>query len=128
MHGCRDAAGLPLFLPIKKTTLLKLADHTKAFMIVGAPTPKLPRLQKHEMPVVESDEVADAYIEHSAIVQNANDDQFEYGVITLRNKMLRHFFYSADDLKSIGRPMSHEGIDLVDIGGTPYLGKRFFIQ
>ena len=55
-------------------------------------------------------------------------DQFEYGVIELRNKVLRHFFYSADDLKSIGRPMTHEGIDLVDIGGTSYLEKRFFVQ
>ena len=37
----------------------------KAFMIVGAPTPKLPRLQKHEMPVVESDEVS----KHPVIVK-----------------------------------------------------------
>jgi hypothetical protein len=54
-------------------------------------------------------------------------DQFEYGMISLRDSTVREFFRSPDGLSGIGRPMLHEGLDLVDAGG-PYLERRLFVQ
>lgn len=54
-------------------------------------------------------------------------DQFEYGVVQLQDKTLREFLNSAQDLKSIARPMIHDGIDLVDLGAG-YLERRIFLQ
>lgn len=53
-------------------------------------------------------------------------DQFEYGVVRLQDKTLREFLNSAQDLKSIGRPIVHGGIDLVDLGAG-YLERRLFL-
>lgn len=54
-------------------------------------------------------------------------DQFEYGVIVLRDTTVREFFHDVEDLKSLGRPMLHEGLDLVD-AGLPYLERRLFLR
>lgn len=54
-------------------------------------------------------------------------DQFEYGVVRLQDKTLREFLNSAQDLKSIGRPIVHDGIDLVDLGAG-YLERRSFVR
>jgi hypothetical protein len=54
-------------------------------------------------------------------------DQFEYGVILLEDKTLREFLNSAQDLKSIARPIVNDGIDLVDLGAG-YLERRIFLQ
>lgn len=54
-------------------------------------------------------------------------DQFEYGVIRLEDKTLREFLNSAQDLKSIARPIVNDGIDLVDLGAG-YLERRIFLQ
>jgi len=40
---------------------------------------------------------------------------------------LRVFLGGADDLKSIGRPMLHEGLDLMDLG-SGYLERRRFLE
>ena len=53
-------------------------------------------------------------------------DQFEYGVVRLQDKTLRAFFNTVQDLKSIARPMVHDGIDLVDLGDG-YLERRLFL-
>jgi len=54
-------------------------------------------------------------------------DQFEYGVVRLQDKTFRQFLNSAQDLKSIARPIVHDGIDLVDLG-EGYLERRLFLQ
>jgi len=54
-------------------------------------------------------------------------DQFEYGVVQLQDKTLCEFLNSAQDLKSIARPLIHDGIDLVDLGDG-YLERRIFLQ
>lgn len=54
-------------------------------------------------------------------------DQFEYGVVRLLDKTLREFLNSAQDLKSIGRPIVHDGIDLV-AHGAGILERRLFLQ
>jgi hypothetical protein len=53
-------------------------------------------------------------------------DQFEYGVILLQDKTVLDFFNSRDDLRSVGRPMVHEGLDLLDLG-KGYLERRVFL-
>jgi len=54
-------------------------------------------------------------------------DQFEYGVVRPHDKTLREFLNGVQDLKSIGRPIVHEGLDLVDLGAG-YLERRLFVQ
>ncbi len=54
-------------------------------------------------------------------------DQFNYGIIVLWNNTTHTFFRAADGLRSIGRPILHEGLDLVDAGGQ-YLERRLFLQ
>src|SRR3989449_553168 len=54
-------------------------------------------------------------------------DQFEYGVVRLQDKTLREFLSNPQDLKSIARPIIHDGIDLVALGAG-YLERSMFGQ
>jgi len=53
------------------------------------------------------------------------EDQFKYGIVTVREKRTGDFFYDNGEISSIGRPVAHSGLDLVASPvGTMFLGTR----
>lgn len=44
-------------------------------------------------------------------------DQIDYGVLEFRDLTVGQYFLSAKELASIGRPLQHPGLDIVEIEG-----------